>query len=327
MTQEIGRGQSLGLAIEVTPGTAVSAAVSIPTTKFNLKHVLPKVADKSQYGIIDEQVDSHIVQETSMLEAEGIARSQSIGYLLKLALGTASGTPTTVETGVYLHSFTRLNTNNHPTATVYRNSATQDARAPFHILESLEINAQAGEFPKFKTQMKGGKIESATYSPSYLTGTADENFKCVKAVVKLADDISGLAAAAATELTGANFIIKKNSKGVFVLGARTLAANHNQQFGVGGDVSAMYKDNVLRDFMTGNTKKAIQITITGETLIGATKYNEMVIQIARAAFEDWDRSDGLDDLMTQNMGFVGEYDFTNTQSINVTLQNVKSSGY
>lgn len=327
MTQEILRGQSFGLGIETTPGTAVAAAVSIPMEKFNIKHVLPKVADKSGFGVIDEQSDSHIVQETSLAEGEGIVRSQSIGYLLKLAMGTASATPTTVETGVYLHAFTRLNTNNHPTATVYRNSATQDERAPFHILESFEINAQVGEYLKFKTQLKGGKIESATYAPSYLTGTNDEQFKCVKAVIKIADDISGLAAASATELTGINLMIKKNSKGVFVLGSRTLAANHNQQFGVGGDITAMYKDNVLRDFATGNTKKAIQITVTGETLIGATKYNELVIQLAKASFEDWDRSDGLDDLMSQNFGFIGEYDFTNTQSMNITLQNVKSTGY
>jgi len=327
MTQEILRAQSFGLGIESTPGTAVAAGVSIPCDTFDLKPMAEKMGDKTGFGVIDEQSDSHIVREQSEGTAEGIARSQSLGYLLKLALGTASGTPTTVETGVYLHAFTRLNSNNHPTATVYRNSATQDERAPFHILDTLEIDAQVGEYVKFKAVTKGGKVESATYSPSYLTGTNDEQFKTVKATVKFATDIAGLAAASATPLTGINLVIKKNPKGVFVLGSKTLASNHNQQFGIGGSFTAMYDANTIRDLYTANTKQAIQITITGDTLIGATKYNEIVIQIAKAELETFDRSTDLDGLLTQEIGFIGEYDFTNTQTLNITLQNVKATGY
>lgn len=327
MTQEIVRLQSLGIGLESTAGTAVAAAFSIPVESFNLMPVVDKKEDTSGFGVIDEQVDSHIVREQSKLSAEGIARSQSLGYLLKMALGTASGTPTTVETGVYLHAFTRLNTNAHPTATVYRNSATQDERAPFHALETLEIDAQVGEYVKFKVETKGGKIESATYSPSYSTGTADEQFKTVKCVVKIAADIASLGAASAIELTGIKFTIKKNVKGVFVLGAKTLVANHNQQFGVAGDFTAMYALNTVRDLFTANTKQAIQITITGDTLIGATKYNELIVQLAQCELETWDRSSDNNALMTQEVGFIGEYNFTNTQTMNISLQNVKSAGY
>lgn len=327
MTQEILRLQSFGLGLESSRGTAVSAAVSIPVESFNLKHMVTKKGDTNQFGVIDEQSDSHITEEMSEVTAEGIARSQTLGYLLKMALGTASGTPTTVETGVYLHSFTRSNTNTHPSATMYRNSATQDERAPFHMVETLEIDAQVGDYVKYKLQTKGGKIESATYSPSYLTGTNDEQFKAVKATIKIANDISSLSGASAIDITGIKFTIKKNLKPVFVLGSTALNSIFNQQFQVTGDFTAMYAANTIRDLFTANTKQAIQITITGETLIGSTQYNQMIIQIAKAELETWDRSTALNDLLTQEVGFIGEYDFTNTQSMNITLQNVKSSGY
>lgn len=326
MSQEILRLQSLGLGLETTAGTAVAAAVSIPVDSFNLKPIVEKTGDMSGFGIIDEQLDSHIVREQSELTAEGIARSQSLGYLLKMALGTA-GTATLVETGVYSHTFTRLNTNTHPSATVYRNSGTADERAAYHMLDTLEIDAQVGEYVRFKTVTKGGKIESATYSPSYLTGTADEQFKASKAVVKIASTVAGLSGASAIALTGMKFTIKKNPKGVFVLGASVLGGNFNQQFGVAGDFSAMYDANTIRDLFTANTKQAIQITITGTTLIGATKYNEIIITIAQAELETWDRSSDNDNLLTQDVGFIGEYNVTTTQTMNIVLQNLKTTDY
>lgn len=323
---EIARLQSLGLGLESTPGTAVSASVSIPTDSFNLKHVVEKVNDANSFGVIDEISGSHITKESSELTASGIARSQTLGYLLKLALGTA-GTATLVETGVYSHAFTRLNTNAPKTATVYRNSGVADERAPYHVLDTLEIDATVGDYVNFSVTTKGGKIESATYSPSFLTGTNDEPFKASACSVKFASDIAGLAGASATNLTNIKFTISKNAMGIYSLGATTLTSNVNQQLGVTGDFEAIYEANTIRDLFTANTKQAIQITITGDTLIGATQYNKIIIQIAKAQLETWDRSTDNNNIMTHSVGFVAEYDFTNTQTLNISLQNKKATDY
>lgn len=150
---EIGRKQSFGLGLETTPGTAVSATAWFPVESAKLKHDVPKIKDTNSRGIIDEVSDSHIAKEMSELTLNGIARSQTLGYLLKMALGTA-GTATLVETAVYSHAFTRANTNEHPTATVYCDNGVEDERAPFHILDTLDFDIQTGEYVKFSAVTK-----------------------------------------------------------------------------------------------------------------------------------------------------------------------------
>lgn len=191
MVKEIGRLAVLGLGIETTQLTAVSATDWIPTEEFTMTPVVEKSMDENAFGVIDALAGSAIAKESSEIVASGIVRSNSFGKLLKLLLGTA-GTATLVETSVYSHAFTRLNSNGHPSATVYMNKGNTDERAPGCMLDSLELSAVIGEFVKFNANFKGGKIEDSTATPSFLTGTADEGFRASKVVVKVATDIAGL---------------------------------------------------------------------------------------------------------------------------------------
>ncbi len=323
---EIWRKRSFGLGFETTAGTAVSATAWFPVENATLDHSLEKIKDGNSKGIIDEITDSYIAKEMSELSMEGIARSQTIGNLLKMALGTV-GSATLVETAVYTHAFSRANTNAHPTATVYCDNSLEDERAPFHVLDTLDIDIKSGEYVKFNAKTKGGKIESTTSSPSFLTGTSDEMFRASKATIKIATDIAGLSGASAITLEGVKFTIKKNPVMRFALGATTPSVNANQQFNVVGDLTVTYNANTYRDLFTANTKKALQIEIEGSTLIGATKYNKITIQFAQVHLESWKRSSGNNDLLTETFGFEAEYSVGDTQTMNVVLQNNKSSNY
>jgi hypothetical protein len=326
MTKEIGRLQSFGLGFEATRGTAVSASDWIPVESGSLTHTIEKVKDTSGFGIIDEISDSHITKETSELSVDGIARSQSIGHLLKLALGTA-GTATLVETGVYSHAFTRLNTNQHPTITAYLNNGTADERAPFHILDSLSINTVVGDYVKFSASTMGSKIESTSATPSFATGNTDEQFLASKAVVKFASNIAGLSGASAVPLQSINLTISKNPEQIMAVGSTTVNDAVNQQFGVAGDFEMVHDGNTYRDLFTANTKRAIQIEITGSVLIGATQYSKLIIQVAQAGLDSWERSDDNNAIIRETVGFTAEYSFGDTQTMNVFLQNKKSTNY
>lgn len=326
MTKEIGRLSSLGIGIESTKLTAVSATDWIPTEEFSLTPIVEKTKDTNAFGIIDELAGSAVAKESSEITASGIVRSQTIGRLFQLALGTV-GTATLVETGVYSHAFTRLNTNEHPSATIAMNKGNTDERAPGCMIDSLEIDASVGEYVKFNASLKGGKIEDSAASPSFLTGVSDEAFRASKVTVKIANDISGLGVASAITLQNIKFSIEKNVLGVFKLGSTTLDANLNQHFTVAGDFEAVYDANTYRDLFVANTKKAVQIEIEGATLIGATKYNKITIQFAQVMLSSWERSSGNNDLVTETVGFEGEYSFGDTQTMNVVLQNNKSANY
>lgn len=207
------------------------------------------------------------------------------------------------------------------------NKGNTDERAPYGMVDSLEISAAVGEFVKFSVSMKGGKIEDSTATPSFLTGTADEAFRASKVTVKVAADISALSGASAIAIQNIKFSLAKNLMPVFKLGATTIDAMVNQQFGVTGDLELVYDANTYRDYFTANTKKALQIEIEGATLIGATKYNKLTIQFAQVHLESWDRSSDNNALVSETIGFVGEYSFGDTQTMNMVLQNTKSANY
>jgi hypothetical protein len=71
----------------------------------------------------------------------------------------------------------------------------------------------------------------------------------------------------------------------------------------------------------------MQITLSGKTLIWATKYNELKFTIPKASFESFDTSDDLDEIINQTVGFIGMYDAANGTSTSATLQNERSSQY
>jgi hypothetical protein len=151
----------MGIGIESVAGTPVSATHWIPTDEFSITPIVEKSTDDNAFGIIDEVGGSAITKEMTEISAGGIARSESLGVLLKCALGTA-GSATLVETGVYSHAFTRLNSNAHPSATIIGNNGTADEQAPYCMLDSLEIDATVGEYVKFTTTFKGGKMASTS---------------------------------------------------------------------------------------------------------------------------------------------------------------------
>lgn len=97
MAKEIGRLHSFGLGIEGTAGTEATADVYIPLTTGKIVPQVTKTTQENGLGVIDNTSDSYITQKMSEFTAEGSVKSNSIGWLLLLAFGTA-GSATLVET-------------------------------------------------------------------------------------------------------------------------------------------------------------------------------------------------------------------------------------
>jgi hypothetical protein len=327
MTKEVGRLNSFGLGIETTRGTGVPATIWIPTLSANITPMTESVDDTSAFGRIEDSVDSHIAKQWAEFTAEGIVRSQSIGYLLALATGTRP-TATLVETSVYSHTFVIANNNQHPSATIIRDNATQEEESVFQMIDTLGISVVNGEQLKFNVTMAGKVLADTTgNTPSFLTGTNDEIFKVCKTTVKFATNIAGLSGASAIELQSFNFEIAKNLFRTWKLGDCNFASQENQQFTVTGDYEAIYEDDTFKDLYTDKTSQAMEIEVIGETLIGATEFNKLTIQLAKATPEEWDRSGDVDAIVNQTAGFTARYSLADSQMLNIVLQNVKSTDY
>lgn len=296
--------------------------------------VTPKtelVTDESGFGTISAGADAHVTKKWAEITGKGIARPTSFGYLLLLALGTA-GTPSLVETGVYTHAFTVKNDNSHPTTTIIHDDATQEEQGTYGMLDTLSISGEAGDYLRFDTKIVSRSLTDATgNSPSFLT-TGENPFLVSKASIKYANDIAGIGAASRVGVTTFNLNIEKNLTQIFQTStdgteALDFGTQHNQDLRISGDFEMIYNSTTYRNLANAGTKQAIELVIEGRSLIGATKYESITIQLASVVLQEWDRDSNNDEIVKQTFGFTGLYKLSETKQITATLQNAKSTIY
>lgn len=241
--------------------------------------------------------------------------------------GTWTGGTLTIKTGVYGHFFQRLNTNAHPTFTIYGSDPVADERAAYCMLDSLEMEVAVGDFAKFKAMFKGKQLESTgAQSPVY---TSDNPFLAKHASVYFAASESALNAATASEVQRFKIGIQKNVVDVQAFGDTDIASLHNQQFTISGDLDAIYSAVTYRDYVANSTKKAARLAVvnTDATALSTGIYPSIYIDMARLSFEEWTRSTDNNALVNQTMGFSGEFSVSDAMTIEVLLLNGNATGY
>ena len=244
-----------------------------------------------------------------------------------LTNGTWTGGTWAILSGVTGHFFSRLNTNSHPSYTIYGSDPIGDDLASYCMLDTLDLEASVGEFMKINAKFMGKKIESASsQSPSY---TAETAFLAKYANVYFGDAESDLNGATAVDLQRFKVSIAKNLMDIQNFGSVDVDSFHNQQFNVSGDMEAIYNSNTLRDYVADSTKKACRLAVinTDATALSGAIYPSVYIDIARASFEEWDRSGDNNAIVTQTLGYSAEFDVSTAMSVEVLLLNGRSTAY
>lgn len=248
-----------------------------------------------------------------------------------LTNGTWTGGTVSIKTGVKGHFYSRLNSNTHPSFTVYASDPIGDERATYCMVDTFEVEFKVEDFAKFNVKMKGKKLASTSVqSPSY---NADNPFLAKFAAVKFATNEAGLNAATASAMQRFKLTVEKNLIDVQAFGDTDIASIHNQQFGVVGDLEAIYNATTFRDYVANSTKKScrLQAINTDATVLLSDSansiYPSIYIDMARLSFEEWSRSTENNGLVNQTMGFSSEFDVTTGMSIEILLLNDVATAY
>lgn len=325
MTCEIGRKTALLVGSESTRGTEAGSFVAIPLTSAPfIKPVVEKVRNEAGIGNIADASDSYVAKIMSETNVEGQINEITFGNLLKAVFGQ-SVSPTLVETGVYSHAFTVLNNNSHASFSLVEDTSKGQKLSLFNLLNNLDFNFAVGDIARFSGTYMGRNYSST--SGKTVSFISEQPFLVSNMTVKFADSVAGLDAATAVGVNSFNFSVAKNVLDITKSGSIDPVGFCNQQLGIAGDMELFYDDNSYRDFVTGNTKKAVRIEIVGNALIGATEYSKLVIDFAQIALDDWDRSTDNNAVLTQTIGLSAEYSISETSMIEATLQNTQSTQY
>jgi len=323
MTTQIGRLINVGLGREsVARGTGAAAAFWIPKVDFDFNPRTDLAVNESGLGVIDARSDAKVVEKVGEGSFGGIVYDKNFGLLLAACLGTWS--TGVVADSAYTHSFTRLNTNQHPSLTIYHKDSNVEERYLLGMLNQLTLNCVLKDFVKYNAGFLS-KVGVAT-TGNTVTYASENAFLATHVSVKFAATTAALATASATGVRAFNLTINKNVEDLQNLGSSEPTDIVNKSLSVSGDMELLFDDTTVRDYVTGGTKMASLITIqNSDVLIGTASRPKLEITMAPMSFRDWGRATGLNDVVTQTVAFDGNFGISDTKTLSVQLVNAQVS--
>ena len=324
MTNKIWRLVSLGIWKETTAWTEASTFAWVPLT------IAPFIKPINEY-INNEngiwRIEAISWQELSRSESESAMEwwvwTETFWHLLTAWFWSATA-PTLIETWVYKHSFSILNSNNHQSYSIITDWNTQNLSL-YNLLDNLAISAEVWDVVKFTSLFKWKAVTTTTWKS--VSFVSENNFKIANMTVKFATNIAWLWAATWVCLQSVNFELAKNVMSIFCAWSIEPNSLHNQQLELTGDFEALFTDDTYKDYVTGWINRAMRITIISDTLIWATKYAELNFDFANINFSEWDRSTDNNSIMTQTVWFTAWYSILDTSMITAYIQNTQSTTY
>lgn len=318
MAKFIGRKVESAIGIETTRGLGKTPAFSLGKIDFSLYDKTVDARQIDSLGHIADSVDKYVVEKYAMGSMSGSLGAGSAVYLLGLALGTAPTNGATSD-GVTAHVVALANSNSHLSGALLVKDDNITLMHKLLMLESLDIEITLEDLVKWNAEFisKVGVTSTRTI-PTYVE---DYKFTKRKAVVKIANDTSGLAAATALSLKSYKLSIKKNLVRDSSLGTVEPEDILNQEISIEGELRLNYTDQTFKNYMMNADRKAMRLTLTSEKLVGATTFASLTLDLPKVDFFSWEPDAGLSDIVSQQINFKANYDLTSGLVSACTVNN------
>lgn len=246
--------------------------------------------------------------------------------------GTWTGGTLAITSSVNAHYFSRSNTNNHPSYSLYDYAPSGQYKATYGMMETLGFEFVRGDWAKLKTAWKArGDVSTSGLNPSFAT---EDFFVGKHCGVKIAANEAALNAASLIPTSKFTFEMAKNlivaqesrATGVTVGDPRAI---FNGKYVLSASFEALENASTYRDYVTANTKYAVrQEWINSDAAaLNTGIYPSLYIDFDRVQFSAWDAGDSLDDLTTQTLEIVPEYDKSTGYRCDALLINSQATAY
>lgn len=326
MGKFVGRRGALGVANEATRGTAVTPAYWIPYASISFDDKVEKARETSAFANIQDSDSAFVTQKYAEGEFEAELRDKSLGAILKAVMGSVSSAVVGGDATVYDHTFSVLNSNQHPSLSLCYQDPNETIMFSRSMVDSFKLKVEPKGIVTYTVGFK------ANPSQDYGTRTTDFTSLGYKFLhqhlsFKVAANLAGLAAASALDIIGLELEIKKNAETEDSMGTLTPTDIFNKQISVEGKIIVNRTDNTFKNYMKNGDYKAIEIKFTDTNTIGNSSKTTLTIQMPRVDWYDWEQDRSLDDLVTEEIAFKGNFDATNADNIidSVVLRNLVTS--
>lgn len=325
MTLMTGDKINIGFGIEnpSARGTIVAAQGWIPgRTPTGVDVQLSKVLLKETRASGVMSQGSEIVQRFAQGSLEFNLRSETLGYLLKSLLGSCNSS---VVSGSYMkHAFTlQANNPQFPTLSLSLAQAAsfQDYAYKNALVKSLEIKTPVDDLVNATAEFLASDEDAVSAHVVDFSDT-DYLFRPQNVTIKVAADVSGLAAAVAINAKEFSLTIDNSAIAQQHIGSLTPTDVIAGLLDVGGSLSIDYTGTTYHDLFKAGTYRAIEITLERTDIdLGSGKTPKMVITLPRISIEKLEQTRELEGLVIDNIEFKAHYDADAEYAITADLYN------
>lgn len=231
----------------------------------------------------------------------------------------------TEETSFTCHFFSRLNSNTHPSATIYDVDPVASSYAPFCMVNTFEMNCEVGDYVKISTEFQGKQMQAIESGSEPTPAYSDEPaFTASMSGIRFANNESGLNTADEMCMQSFRLSINKNLTDIQCIGWTDVAEIYNQQFWVEGDCEALFEDTTLRDYALNSQKKAVRFYAENNT---NDDFSAIYIDMFKVGFNDRTKTDSNNEIVKQTMWFTWQYSNDDGATIEIVLLNWNTSWY
>lgn len=317
----IWRLQNVGIAFETVKGTKEPATGRIPKISGYTKPVVTTLRNESGYGVIEEVYDAQPIKELTETTLEGILSDRISWYFLLWALWSSAITGS----WPYTHNFTVLNSNAHPTFTLWWKDSVKSVSSAYNMVSEFTISAVVGEYVNFTANFMGKKM--VTESEPTVTYSCSENpFRARDVKVYFSD--TEWSRGTAIPVTSLNLTITKNLYDHQTLGSLDIDSIYNQQFSVSWDMELLYEADTYLNFVRAGTKKYTKIEIINTDVTLTPSGNPtMTFILWKTAFETRDQTDDNNEIVKQTLWFTWAYNCSDSYSIKASIINSVATDY
>lgn len=308
MSKFVGRRGILGIGKESSRGTGVSPTEWIPRVTVSFEDKTDTAREAEGLGRIEDSDSNHVLRRFAEGDIEFEVNDRQVGMFLTSLLGAS---PTTTGGPTYAHAYALSNTNQHQSVSIYYEDPDVRKLYPLGVVSSLEFTAEPDAIVRATASVMSKGSRDWTNQTEDFT---DIGLKFLQqhVQIKLATDLSGLAAATPLSVKSLNLTISANAQNDNVLGTAEPEDILNHQFSVEGSLTLNKEDDTYRGYMTNGTYRAMEINFN------RAANSSLQFQFPRVDFTEWEQDRSLDDIVSQSINFKGNYDAANGQAIITT---------
>jgi len=301
MSKFIGRKTEVGIGKESPRGTRVEPAYWIGKNSLTFDDKVTLTKSGESIGSIASQTTGFITEAFADGTLEAEVRDKTFGLILLATLGAESSA--NIETTAYRHTYTLLNTNQHPSLTIgYKDDIGSIAYGKA-MVSGLTLNVTMEDIVNFSvnfTARQGDTI--GAYTPSY---GAENKFTKKHFSFYVDDTLTGLDTATQVDLKEFTLNIEKPIIMDRKLGTIEPEDILNSSFSITGTIVLNYENRTFKNYALNGDVKAVRIDLTNtDRTIGAATNPRFRMDLGKVIFEEWDADKSLDDIVSQTLNFT-----------------------